>query len=97
MDSNNLWICCFWVSEKQRFHYDNTKKMWVVLYFRDPNNKTDEFLSDMDWDPLESNGSNYLDIGAKFTMKNGLFAERYCFWDKLFPSKQRLSKNLETA
>lgn len=68
-------------------------KVYFVELLRNPNNKTDEFWNDVDWRPLQSNISNYLEIGNKLTMKTGLYEERYRVWDKLFPSKQNLAKN----
>lgn len=48
-----------------------------------PNNETDEYLSEMIWPKHDTENEYYLDIGLHFVEKNGLFLERYSVWDRL--------------
>lgn len=65
-------VCCFTFAQR--------------LTFRNPNNETDEYLKNVTWMSLESDKSNYLDIGnVDLKMKNGLYTERYALWEQLFP------------
>ncbi|XP_053684403.1 juvenile hormone esterase-like [Sabethes cyaneus] len=48
-----------------------------------PNNV--DFKPTPNWIPVSENADNYLEIGEQLKMKEGLFTERFAFWDKLFP------------
>lgn len=53
------------------------------FFLRNPNNETDEFLSEMNWPKLSSDEEFYLDIGEHLIEKNGLALKRYAVWDEL--------------
>lgn len=48
-----------------------------------PNNVTDEYLSEMNWPKHDSVTEYYMDIGTHFIEKHGLNLERYVVWDRL--------------
>lgn len=48
-----------------------------------PNNATDEYLSEMNWPKHDSLTETYMDIGTYFIEKHGLNLERYSVWDRL--------------
>jgi hypothetical protein len=49
---------------------------------RNPNNKTDEYLNEMNWPEHSLESEYYLDIGTHLVEKRGLFLERYTVWDE---------------
>ncbi|KAJ6646053.1 Esterase FE4 [Pseudolycoriella hygida] len=52
-----------------------------------PNNSTDEYLSEMNWPKHNSSTEFFMDIGTHFVEKHGLNLERYTVWDSLETSK----------
>lgn len=48
-----------------------------------PNNSTDEYLSEMNWPKHDSLTEIYMDIGTYCIEKHGLNLERYTVWDRL--------------
>ncbi|XP_058065623.1 juvenile hormone esterase [Anopheles bellator] len=57
--------------------------MWASFAMHgDPNRAK---LPQLDWIPVSSSSDNYLEIGDDLKNKQGLFTERYAFWEKLFP------------
>uniref|UniRef100_A0A1B0DNC5 Carboxylesterase type B domain-containing protein n=1 Tax=Phlebotomus papatasi TaxID=29031 RepID=A0A1B0DNC5_PHLPP len=63
-------------------------RMWTTFADRgNPNNPNDEYLRNLKWTPYSSLLDNYLEIGNadNFTMREGLYTERFRIWDELFP------------
>lgn len=54
------------------------------VVFRDPNDKKDEFLENVDWRPYSEVSNEYLDIGNELVMQNNLHIDRYESWYKFF-------------
>lgn len=57
-----------------------------------PNNKSDEYLKEMNWPKHNSDTEYYLEIGQNLVEKNGMFLERYALWDKLETSSSSGTK-----
>lgn len=55
-------------------------------WWGNPNNVTDEYLSEMNWPKHDSLSEYYMDIGTHFVEKHGLNLERYSIWDRLSTS-----------
>ncbi|XP_055854089.1 juvenile hormone esterase-like [Episyrphus balteatus] len=52
-----------------------------------PNNKMDEYLKNLEWNPFTIEDENYLNIGDEFSMGKKLFDERFSAWEKIFKLK----------
>lgn len=57
--------------------------MTLFSNFRNPNGHSN--CDGTFWEPMSGNRFNYLNIGNRLVMKEGLFTERYSVWDELFP------------
>lgn len=59
-------------------------RIWEQFaWYGNPNNLTDEYLSEMNWPKLDTVNEYYLDIGLHLVEKKGLLLERYSIWDQL--------------
>lgn len=52
---------------------------------RDPNDKTEEYLEQVDWKPFSKISNEFLDIGNELVMQKDLHRDRYESWYKFFP------------
>lgn len=62
---------------------------------RNPNPNSHRYIQN-NWNPVQAENFNYLDIDDFPTMKSHLNTERYFFWDQLFPiaaNRKSESKN----
>lgn len=59
--------------------------LFYFILFRNPNNKDDLYLRDMEWNKFDLAKENYMEVGTYLVEKNGLFLERFRVWDRLFP------------
>lgn len=71
-------------SDSQSVMVERLTRIWEQFAWTgNPNNPTDEYLSDMNWPKHDEANEYYLDIGTHLIEKNGLFLERYMVWDQL--------------
>ncbi|GAB0094319.1 Carboxylic ester hydrolase [Sergentomyia squamirostris] len=78
----------FTLSDPENLNVERMTRMWTTFAAKgNPNDSEDEYLKKMQWTPYTSTVDNYLEIGngENFTMREGLFAERFRIWDELFP------------
>ncbi|XP_017854015.1 venom carboxylesterase-6 [Drosophila busckii] len=66
-----------------------TRMFSAFAYKGDPNKPSDERLRNIRWRPFSFKKRYYLDIGDELSMLEGLNAERYEIWKRLFPLNWR--------
>ncbi|XP_055620172.1 juvenile hormone esterase-like [Toxorhynchites rutilus septentrionalis] len=64
--------------------------MWTAFAKHGDPNEAD-IVPKPNWVPVKPNEDNFLEIGEQFTMREGLFTERFSFWDMLFPLPENQS------
>lgn len=61
----------------------------------DPNNSSDQYLKVIKWPLYSEDKQDYLEIGEGLNVKsNGIYAERFQLWDRLFPINEMLNSNI---
>jgi len=71
-------------SDPESVMVERMTRIWEQFAWNgNPNNGTDEYLSEMIWPKHDAVNEYYLDIGVHLVEKNGLFLERYSVWDQL--------------
>lgn len=72
------------VSDPENFMVERMTRIWEQFALRgNPNNASDEYLSEMNWPKHDAENEYYLDIGQHLIEKQGLYLERYTIWDNL--------------
>ncbi|EFA04389.1 hypothetical protein TcasGA2_TC014687 [Tribolium castaneum] len=50
--------------------------------------ETGTILAGINWEPFNISSNKYLEIGKEIVLKEGLYQERYNFWNELFPIRK---------
>ncbi|XP_059617683.1 juvenile hormone esterase [Phlebotomus argentipes] len=75
-------------NDPENLNVERMTRLWTTFAGKgNPNNPNDEYLSSAQWTPYSSLLDNYLEIGNgdNFTMREGLYSDRFRVWDELFP------------
>lgn len=76
-------------SDPENIMVERMTRIWEKFALSgNPNNSTDEYLSEMNWPKHDAENEYYLDIGQHLIEKHGLFLERFVMWDKINNSAQ---------
>lgn len=71
-------------SDRESFMVERMTRIYEQFAWTgNPNNVSDEYLSEMNWPKHDLSSEMYMDIGTFFIEKHGLNLERYSVWDKL--------------
>jgi acetylcholinesterase len=77
--------------DPENFMVERMTRIWEQFALKgNPNNPTDEYLSEMNWPKHDVESEYYLEIGEHLVEKQGLYLERYAVWDN-FENKNSAS------
>jgi acetylcholinesterase len=72
------------VTDPENLMIERMTRIWEQFALNgNPNNSTDEYLSEMNWPQHKVESEYYLEIGQHLIEKQGLFLERFAVWDRL--------------
>ncbi|KAM7362757.1 juvenile hormone esterase-like [Cochliomyia hominivorax] len=83
-------------SDPENEMIERLTRLWFEFALKsDPNNASDTYLKSIKWPLYTEDKKQYLEIGQNLSVKsNGVFSERFHFWDRLFPLSDMFKSNV---